>query len=308
MKGRAETNSKEYLPFPVLLGSILEMLEREKKKEEGWEKEIQILIPFNEGADADGQYARAIRTVLDRRGYEDVDIVAPVLEKLPEQADDPDLLMEALVNGDLLYAAPAEQRENVFYKELSGWEETLHLASEIGKCRCTGRRLGIVGTPMSITVLNEGILDEMEYRAENLVRNPLSEMMWFLWKDCSSGKKSEAFLKKWRMRLMELHEALMERSSFCHEPEELFTVADRYLPDYAGANGRYRYAKAILLGKRTDAIFQMAPRYENTAMVLNMRGIHENCPVPVYDLSLDGDFDESGWEKLRSFLYYCGKK
>ena len=49
----------------------------------------------------------------------------------------------------------------------------------------------------------------------------------------------------------------------------------------------------------------MAPRYENTAMVLNMRGIHDPIQAPVYDLSLDGDFDEAGWEKLRSFLYYC---
>ena len=40
----------------------------------------------------------------------------------------------------------------------------------------------------------------------------------------------------------------------------------------------------------------MAPRYENTAMVLNMRGIHDHCQAPVYDLSLDGDFDEAGWE------------
>ena len=27
MKGRAETNSKEYLPFPVMLGQILTLLE-----------------------------------------------------------------------------------------------------------------------------------------------------------------------------------------------------------------------------------------------------------------------------------------
>lgn len=25
----------------------------------------------------------------------------------------------------------------------------------------------------------------------------------------------------------------------------------------------------------------------------------------VYDIFMDGDFDEAGWEKLRSFLYYC---
>ena len=90
MKGRAETNSKEYLPFPVMLGQILTLLEETPKEEQ---KDLQFLIPFNEGADADGQYARAVRTVLDRKGYEHVDIIAPILETLPVTADDPELLI-----------------------------------------------------------------------------------------------------------------------------------------------------------------------------------------------------------------------
>ena len=59
------------------------------------------------------------------------------------------------------------------------------------------------------------------------------------------------------------------------------------------------------MGEKHSGILMMAPRYENTAMVLNMRGLHDHCQAPVYDLSLDGDFDEAGWEKLKSFLYYC---
>ena len=155
---------------------------------------------------------------------------------------------------------------------------------------------------MSISSLNEGILDQLEYEAETFLRNPLSEMYWFLWKD---NGKAEGLLKEWRKRLMELNEALGERSSFSRDPAELLEKADRYLKDYAGANGRYRYAKALELGSRTKGVLLMAPRYENTAMVLSMRGIHEHCPVPAYELSLDGDFGESGWERLRSFLYYC---
>ena len=45
MKGRAETNSKEYLPFPVMLGQILTLLEETPKEEQ---KDLQFLIPFNE--------------------------------------------------------------------------------------------------------------------------------------------------------------------------------------------------------------------------------------------------------------------
>ena len=42
-----------------MLGQILTLLEETPKEEQ---KDLQFLIPFNEGADADGQYARAVRT------------------------------------------------------------------------------------------------------------------------------------------------------------------------------------------------------------------------------------------------------
>lgn len=285
-----------------VLGGILEAIEREGENR----KSIQFLIPFNEGADADGQYARAIRTVLDCKGYEDVDVIAPMLERLPVEADDPDLLMRALVAGDILYSAPAESRDDQFYRPLSGWDALTELAGEIGKVPVVGRTLGVVGTPMSISSLDEGILEKLEYEAETFHRAPLSEMMWFLWKDCGSNGKAKDLLASWKKKMMEIGVALNDRSSFAEEPEELFEVADKYLSDFSGANGRYRYAKMLLLAGRCNAMIHMSPRYENTSMVLNMRGLHDNCKVPVYNLSLDGDFDESGWERLRSFLYYCG--
>ena len=59
------------------------------------------------------------------------------------------------------------------------------------------------------------------------------------------------------------------------------------------------------MGETCSAVLMMAPRYENSAMVLDMRGVHEYCVALVYGLLLDGDIDESGWQRLRSFLYYC---
>lgn len=47
------------------------------------------------------------------------------------------------------------------------------------------------------------------------------------------------------------------------------------------------------------------PRYENTAVVLELSSLSEQCPAPLFELSLDGDWDESAWVRLRSFLYYC---
>ena len=77
--GRAETSSKEYLPFPALLGGILDIALRETGPFQG-------LLPATQGAEADGQYPWAAESVLRRRGLERVTLAAPVLERLPETA------------------------------------------------------------------------------------------------------------------------------------------------------------------------------------------------------------------------------
>ena len=59
------------------------------------------------------------------------------------------------------------------------------------------------------------------------------------------------------------------------------------------------------LSNRADAMLTLAPRYENTAMILEMRGLHDACHAPLFALSLDNDWDETAWCRLRSFLYYC---
>ena len=308
MKGRAETNSKEYLPFPVLLGQILTLLEETPEEEQ---RNMQFLIPFNEGADADGQYARAVRTVLDRKGYEHVDIIAPILETLPVTAENPDLLMQALVCGDILYSADQEMREDKRYRSLlpdgtlHDWKDLRRWAKEVGEDSTYHKSLGLVGTPASLISLNEGILEQLEYEGIQCHRAPLSEMMLFLWKEAAENEKVAELLKKWEKQLAIVHDRLGERSSFSPDLGALQKSADKYLSDYSGANGRYRYAKALEMSETNRGIMMMAPRYENTAMILNMRGLHDHCQAPVYDLSLDGDFDEAGWEKLRSFLYYC---
>lgn len=61
-------------------------------------------------------------TVLDRKGYEHVDIIAPILETLPVTADDPELLMKALVCGDILYSADPHMRDPVLPLSASRWQ------------------------------------------------------------------------------------------------------------------------------------------------------------------------------------------
>ena len=96
-----------------------------------------------------------------------------------------------------------------------------------------------------------------------------------------------------------------QASAFSKDPEKLFATAQAHLDSFAGAFGRYRYAKAVEMGGQVAAVLTLSPRYENTEMVLSLRGLAQSCPAPLFELSLDGDWDEAGWSHLRSFLYYC---
>ena len=299
--GRAETSAKEYLPFPALLGGILAQQEVDPAP-------AQFLIPQTQGAEADGQYARVIRAVLDRRGNQSAKLVSPMLETLPATAQDRDALFRALLAGDILYAAPAAMRAGIAaaWDTLPGWAQLHKAAVEIGRCPATGRRLATVGTPLCLTELDSGVLSTLEAEGSQLLRAPLSEALWFLWKDnMDANKPCAKWLEQMAQEMQTIGAELGAHSTFAQDTAALFETADTILPHFAGGNGRYRYAKAVELSGRTNAVLTLAPRYENTAMILDMRGLHDACSAPLFQLSLDNDWDETAWSRLRSFLYYC---
>lgn len=145
--------------------------------------DVQFLIPYGYVADAGGQYARAVCTVLDRSGYRDTAIAAPILEELPQHAADPDLLLRAVLTGDVLYAALADMRAQLAPQAIPTWEELTRLAAQISALPHGGNRLAAVGSPLCITSLNEGILDTLEREGYQIARIPLVEMLWVLWRD-----------------------------------------------------------------------------------------------------------------------------
>lgn len=145
--------------------------------------DVQFLIPYGYVADAGGQYARAVCTVLDRSGYRDTAIAAPILEELPQHAADPDLLLRAVLTGDVLYAALADMRAQLAPQAIPTWEELTRLAAQISALPHGRNRLAAVGSPLCVTSLNEGILDTLEREGYQIARIPLGEMLWVLWRD-----------------------------------------------------------------------------------------------------------------------------
>ena len=296
--GRAETSAKEYLPFTALLDSVLHAAQAHKDP-------MQILVPFTEGAEADGQYTRGIRAVLDRKGITHIQLTSPILEQLPVQAKEFDLLIRAILVGDLLYAAPASQREALAPEDIPDWSDLMKLAVEIAATSKTGKRLVAVGTPMSLTSLDNGVLDELESDGYVIRRAPLVEYLWFLWNDAVKSPDVRRLLAEVKEKMAELSQRLGDSSPFAENINQLVAEADRALPGFAGGNGRYRWAKAADAARNHSAVLALAPRYENTATVLDMRGLSEACDTPVFHLALDGDWDAAAWSRLRSFLYYC---
>lgn len=308
--GRAHTNSKEYLPFVVLLGSILK-----DQNERASQHSVQYLVPQTLGSEADGQYATVIDAILWQSGMKNIMLAAPIIEYVPEQTADLDLFARAIMTGDLLYAIPSEKRNCFDVSSILEWSELEQLAKRIAKLTAKSTVLGVTGTPMCLSVLNDGILDELE-KEYTILRAPLIEYLYFLWRENRCGEKKGKMLaghkqapSKEIMETIGLHmktigTLLGKQNSFSADIQSLSDTTDMYLRDFAGGNGRYRFAKTLELAKRTDAMLTVAPRYENTSIILQMRGLKQACETPLYEIEVDQDWDETAWSKLRAFLYY----
>lgn len=288
--GRSETTSKEYLPYAMLLGATLAAAERESRP-------FQVLVPSTQGAEADGQYAWAISAVLARRGLSHVTLVAPQLETLPQTLPEAERFFRALLTADLLLCAPPEARAQLAPQNIPDAKALRQLAAEIGALSAGTQRLGLVGEPLTLFALNGGLPAQLEREGWALSQAPLSEYLLMLWQDTGINVPAD-----WRELCSDLAFHLHARSSFAGDHQNLRALADQMLPRFAGAGGRYRLAKACALAQTTRGVISLAPRYENTATVLEMTGAAAN--LPHLTLALDDDQDDTVQAKLRAFLYY----
>lgn len=459
--GRKECTSKEYYSFASLLGVSLAAVEGD-----GAEGPVrQLLLPSSQGGEADGQFDRVVRSVLDAKGYADVRVIAPDVELLPCNLDDPEGFFVHMLAGDVVWAAVPEARSDLrkrLAKPSLTLDDVLAAAREVGAaagagatafskdlgsscvrnveveasdisasfnldaaeelrlktsdvsardaCPAAGgarKTLAVVGEwPLVIgDELTGGLFAQLEAEGYRVVRAPFAEYLLFIWEDgCDEAKHAKvvgglmpmlgetgaprvvglpdvpasqlesdrdqtltlsdvqalavgceaacahalggcdgshehaaaqpqlateplevsaaveadplfgaeqrtlpqdqwhAVLERLVDMMQQVADALGDMSAYAPDHSQLRQIATDALGQFAGANARYRYAKAVQAGQRADGVVAVASMYENADIMLRLKSAP--CQAPLLHLAFDGALDQSVEERLRSFLYY----
>lgn len=225
----------------------------------------KLLLPVNEGASPDGQYARLIRLWLDKRGRTDVEIFSPYMEDLPDLPEETfRVIAEDLVRTDL-------QRRLVDAGEAAGCRtmslpELSELAEEAeggpGRSR---KSVLITGDPWIIAdtdwILTD-IVQPLRRAGYKAMRMSLSEMMLFFWTDRKGDSENLGYLRQ-----------LTEK--YCNPElsmERLRRKADELLPEVSGGHLRYLAAKGFCECGSHAGMIHAAGLYDNGATILMQLG------------------------------------
>ena len=446
--GRKECTSKEYYSFASLLGVSLAAAvdvgaaarleggaqacgegagavdgpyaERDAaaaavaSAEGGW-RVGQLLLPSSQGGEADGQFDRVIRSVLDAKGHGDVRVVAPDVELLPCNVADLEGLFVHVLAGDVVWAAAPAARpalQEAFAKPHLTLEDVLTAASAARESWqdvpvAPRKTLALVGEwPLVVgDELTGGLFARLEGEGYRAMRAPFAEYLLFVWEDgCDEARHGKVVgglmpmlgetgaprvvglpdvpasqpesdrdqaltlsdvqalaagceaacahalggcdgshehaaaqpqlatgplevstavetdplfgveqrtlpQDEWRALLgrlagmmQQVADALGDMSAYASDHSQLRQIATDALGQFAGANARYRYAKAVQAGQRADGVVAVASMYENADIMLRLKSVP--CRAPLLHLAFDGALDQSVEERLRSFLYY----
>lgn len=409
--GRKECTSKEYYSFASLLGVSLAAAEGADAKG----PVQQLLLPSSQGGEADGQFDRVVRSVLDAKGYANVRVIAPDVELLPCNVADLEGLFVHVLAGDVVWAAAPAARlalQETFAKPHLTLEDVLAAASAARESWqdvpvAPRKTLALVGEwPLVVgDELTGGLFARLEGEGYRAMRAPFAEYLLFVWEDgCDEARHGKvvgglmpmlgetgaprvvglpdvpasqlesdrdqtltlsdvqalavgceaacahalggcdgshehaaaqpqlateplevsaaveadplfgaeqrtlpqdqwhAVLERLVGMMQQVADALGDMSAYAPDHSQLRQIATDALGQFAGANARYRYAKAVQAGQRADGVVAVASMYENADIMLRLKSAP--CQAPLLHLAFDGALDQSVEERLRSFLYY----
>lgn len=315
--GRKFTISKEYLSFTGLVGDILAKAKELKDSDE----QFGFIIPTLEGSEAGGQYHRLLRDKLDGEGFEDTQILSPFIEDIIKNKISKDMFL-ILLSGDLINMASRKDRK-IFFNKFKGMIENNELsinnlkdiAKEIVKINHDKRKLLAVGEVNVLynDFLNNNTLKNFEEQGIQVTYTPLSEYMWFIWreflfqKDNEKEKEAHENLKILADYIKIISDTLGSESVFEKNLEKLVKRADEHLGLYTGGNGRYRIAKVLSEELNVRGIITLSSMYENTNTILNILTQGNVISKPLLNLGFDGNQNEIDQSKIDSFIYYTFK-
>lgn len=318
--GRKHTVSKEYFSLTALIGDVLNQAHELEEIGENF----GFLIPTSEGSEAGGQYYRLLRDKLDGEGLEKAEVVAPFLEDLIKDTTMAEDLFLILLAGDLINLAPKKKR-NAYFKKIQELivqnQLSLHslksMAEEINKGiekNKSTKRIFLLGEVSILfnDFMNNNTFKVLEDEGMELIYTPLSEYMWFLWRDYLTQKnnKKEVIAHENLMKFSQFIEAISKtftrENPFEKNLEGLIKRADNYLGLYSGGNGRYRKAKLLGEMPYVKGVITVSSMYENTNTILNILSEEDNSTsmLPILNMTFDGNENEIDKTKIDSFIYY----
>jgi predicted CoA-substrate-specific enzyme activase len=318
--GKQHTQTNEYVTLAALVGDILGCLDSVGSRN----GRRSFVVPQTEGAEVDGQYSRFVRLVLDGLGHTDVSLVSPFIEDALD-ADSRLIqdLFRAILAGDLLRNWPEDGRLVVLNEVVEQARdhqldliELERLASDLKRTVVsmpTKRTVLAVGEPLILfnEHLSSGVFRTIESHGLRVLVAPLSECLWFTWNDLLLQR--DAGTERGRKQLSALRTAwnavssrLPNRGPFAEDLSALTAVADSELGFYAGAFGRYRYAKTRRPPANCAGVLTFASTYENTDVALGVLLRSKSNGMPILNLTFDGNANDRTAKMLDAFLRCLG--
>jgi hypothetical protein len=273
-----------------------------------------ILIPQTEGAEVEGLYAQVIASLLGD-DFPGTRIYAPFLEDAVLAPDFFPRFFLPLVAGDIVLAGPVRDRKTTLKQMIASIDRldenaVVDLATRTAafivpdkfKLLVTGE-LAVVFNPFN----NQFFMDTIPGR---ICWQPLSEVLYLLWKDWNRRPKNPEVHKRLdqcRQLMIRVARAMGAAGAFEPDPAALQAAADNILPLFSGSNGRYRLAKRFTQ-TAPNGILEIASAYENTGIIARQLGDAIPNPIPVLNMVFDGSSHNGNKELLQNFIHYINPK
>ena len=171
----------------------------------------------------------------------------------------------------------------------------------------------IGGDPFTLfnDFMNNNTFKRLENDGVRLKYAPLSEYMWFIWRDSLSRKKNlrdiaaTRALEQMADNMGRIYRIFSFEGSFEDDIRKLVPIANEHSRLYSGANGRYRMTKALSKTSNFAGRIMVCSMYENTDTILSI--LSQDCikdsGLPMLNLSFDGNENELDKSKIDSFMY-----